>query len=85
MGSRLGLGLEQRLCNGRVSVHSSVRLSHRSTAAMATGGFAAERRRLQQISIGSRRSISSKFGQRRVESLWRRLETDVLRTEMVSG
>jgi len=40
---------EQGLCNGRASVC----LSHRSTAATAAGGFAAERRRLQQISIDS--------------------------------
>jgi len=31
----------------------SVRLSHRSTAATAAGGFSTERRRLQQISIDS--------------------------------
>jgi len=38
---------------GCPSVRPSVRLSHRSTAAMADGGFAAERRRLQRISLDS--------------------------------
>jgi len=42
---------QQGLCNGPVSVCPSVCLSRRSTAAAACGGFAAERRRLQQISV----------------------------------
>ena len=39
----------------------SVRLSHRSTAATAAGGFAVERRRLQQILIDScgRRAVGA--------------------------
>ena len=39
--------------NGQVSIHPSVCLSHRSTAAAAAGGFAAEVGRRQQIPIDS--------------------------------
>ena len=39
------------VCNGRTSIRMSVCLSHRSIAASAAGGFAAERRCLQQMSI----------------------------------
>jgi len=46
------LAQEQGLCNSWASVRPSVSLSH-PTAATAAGGFAAERRRLQQISIDS--------------------------------
>ena len=67
---------EQGLCNGRVSV----RPSRRSTAAAVCGGFAAERG--QQMSIDSDRNaaqaLSSKCGQRRVESRGTRLNTACL-------
>ena len=66
---------------------SAVRLSVPSIDSIS-GWFAAERGRLQQISIDSRYAapaLSSKCGQRHVESRGTRLNTDVLSTELVWG
>jgi len=73
----------QGLRNGRSSFRPSARLSRRSTAATVAGGFAAERRRLQQISIDSwgavlqAPALISKCGQHHVGSRWTRLNTDL--------
>jgi len=45
----------------RSGVRPSVSLSHRSTAAAAAGGFAAQRRRLPQIGL-SNRSVDAGAG-----------------------
>jgi len=62
-------------------VRLSVRLSHLSTAATSTDGFAAEctaGRRYRSIAAGAvLQALSSKCGQRRVESRRRRFNTDV--------
>ena len=73
----------QGLRNGRSSFRPSARLSRRSTAATVAVGFAAERRRLQQISIDSwgavlqAPALISKCGQHHVGSRWTRLNTDL--------
>jgi len=65
----------------------SVRPSRRSTAAAVCGGFAAERG--QQMSIDSDRNaasaLSSKCGQRRVESRGTRLNTCMRLCRLVTG
>jgi len=62
-------------------VRLSVRLSHLSTAATSTDGFAAECpavRRYRSIAAGAvLQALSSRCGQRRVESRRRRFNTDV--------
>jgi len=84
--SRCRLSMRSRvyLTVGRPSVRPSVRLSHRSTAATAAGGFAAVRRagvRYRSTAEGAMLQVpalSSKCGQHHVESRRRRHNTNLL-------
>jgi len=77
----------QGLCNGRVSVRLSVCLSRRSTASAASGGRGDAAAVISIDSCGravgavqQAPALSSKCGQRHVESRQRRLDTDLVYT-----
>ena len=64
-------------------------MSHRLTAAAAAGGFAADRRagrRYRSIAAGAvlqAPALSSKCGQRHVESRGTRLNTDLINSQLL--